>query len=57
MIKRIGLFLCVNFVVLMTIGFLLRVFGVDRWLTGQGIDYTQLLVFPQYLVLPDLLFH
>lgn len=45
MIKRIGLFLCVNFVVLITIGFLLRVFGVDRWLTAEGIDYTQLLVF------------
>ncbi len=45
MIKRIGLFLCVNFVVLLTIGFLLRVFGVDRWLTAEGIDYTQLLIF------------
>ena len=45
MFKRVGLFLCVNFVVLLTIGFLVRLFGVDRWLTAQGIDYTQLLIF------------
>ena len=45
MIKRIFLFLMVNFVVLLTIGFLTRVFGIDRWLVGQGIDYGQLLAF------------
>lgn len=45
MLKRIGLFLCVNFAVLITISFLLSVSGADRWLTGRGIDYAQLLVF------------
>lgn len=45
MIKRIGLFLCVNFVVLLTIGFLISLTGVDRWLTAEGIDYARLLGF------------
>lgn len=49
MIKRIGLFLCVNFVVLITIGLLVRLFGVDQWLTREGIDYNQLLVFSAIL--------
>lgn len=48
MIKRIGLFLCVNFVVLLTIGILLRLTGVDRWLTAEGIDYAQLLTFSAF---------
>ena len=43
--KRIFLFLCINFAVLLTIGFLTTLFGVDRWLTQEGIDYEQLLVF------------
>lgn len=45
MIKRIGLFLCVNFVVLLTICFLIRLSGADQWLTKEGIDYDQLLIF------------
>ena len=49
MIKRIGLFLCINFVVLMTIGFLVRLFGVDRWMMQEGIDYVQLLSFSAVL--------
>ena len=45
MIKRIGLFLCINFVMMLTIGFLTHLFGFDRWLTNEGIDYNQLLGF------------
>ena len=49
MIKRISLFLCINFAVLITIGFLVRLFGVDRWMTEEGIDYNQLLAFSAIL--------
>lgn len=45
MFKRIGLFLGLNFVVLMTISVLVKLLGVDRWLTANGIDYAQLLGF------------
>ena len=49
MFKRIGLFLCINFVVLITIGFLVRLFGVEQWLTREGINYEQLLTFSAIL--------
>ena len=49
MVKRIALFLCVNFVVLITIGFLTRLFGIDQWMTREGIDYGQLLAFSAVL--------
>jgi len=49
MIKRVGLFLCINLVVLITIGFLVRLLGVDRWMTESGIDYNQLLAFSAVL--------
>lgn len=49
MFKRFGLFLCINFVVILTIGVLVRLFGVDRWLTSEGIDYTSLLGFSAVL--------
>ena len=45
MFRRIGLFLCINFVVILTIGFLVRLFGVDQWMTREGLDYNQLLAF------------
>lgn len=45
MFKRIGLFLVLNFVVLITISVLVRLLGVDRWLTANGIDYAQLMAF------------
>ena len=45
MFKRVGLFIIINFVVLLTIGVLIRLFGVDRWLTSGGINYSQLLAF------------
>ena len=49
MFKRIGLFLCVNFVVLITIGVLVRLFGADQWLSREGINYEQLLFFSAIL--------
>ena len=43
--KRIVLFLGTNIAVLLVLSFFVSVLGVGRWLTAQGIDYTQLLVF------------
>jgi heat shock protein HtpX len=43
--KRIVLFLGTNIAVLLVLSFFMSVLGVGRWLTAQGIDYTQLLVF------------
>lgn len=45
MFKRISLFLGLNFVVLITISILVKLLGVDRWLTANGADYAQLLGF------------
>ena len=45
MLKRMGLFLGLNFVVVMTISVLVRLFGFDRWMAENGVDYTQLLGF------------
>jgi heat shock protein HtpX len=45
MVKRIVLFLAVNFLVVMTISVLLSVLGVRPYLSANGIDYQQLLVF------------
>lgn len=44
-IKRIVLFLAVNFLVVMTLSILLKVFGVRPYLTHYGIDYEQLMAF------------
>lgn len=43
--KRIFLFLCINIAVLLTIGLLTSLFGIDRWLAQEGINYGQLLIF------------
>jgi heat shock protein HtpX len=43
--KRILLFVATNAAVLVVISIVLNVLGVDRHLTGTGIDYQQLLVF------------
>ncbi len=43
--KRIGLFLLVNVLVIVTISFLLAVLGVQPYLTARGIDYRSLLAF------------
>jgi heat shock protein HtpX len=44
MLKRIALFLAVNFLVIVTISILLSVLGVQPYLTAQGIDYYQLML-------------
>ncbi len=43
--KRIGLFLLTNILVLTTIVIVTSVLGVNRYLTSQGIDYFSLLIF------------
>jgi heat shock protein HtpX len=45
MAKRVVLFLLVNFLVVLTISIVLRVLGVQPYLTYQGIDYSQLMIF------------
>lgn len=45
MLKRVALFLVINFVVLLTIGFVVQVFGFDRWMTAEGVDYRSMLAF------------
>src|SRR5262249_16473812 len=45
MLKRIGLFLAVNILVVTTISIILNVLGVRPYLTAKGIDYRSLLVF------------
>src|SRR5919106_1482369 len=43
--KRIVLFLATNIAVLVVLSVIVNLFGLDRWLTAEGIDYTSLLVF------------
>src|SRR5688572_21274878 len=43
--KRIFLFLATNVAVLVVLSVIINIFGLDRWLTAEGIDYTSLLVF------------
>jgi heat shock protein HtpX len=43
--KRIFLFLATNVAVLVVLSVIINVFGLDRWLTAEGINYTGLLVF------------
>ncbi|MBN19684.1 MAG: protease HtpX [Bdellovibrionaceae bacterium] len=45
MFKRIGLFLMVNFLVMITISLVLNILGVGAYLTQYGIDYSNLMVF------------
>jgi heat shock protein HtpX len=45
MLKRVGLFLAVNFLVVITISVLLNVLGVRPFLSARGIDYNALLAF------------
>ncbi|OFZ79560.1 MAG: zinc metalloprotease HtpX [Bdellovibrionales bacterium RIFOXYD1_FULL_44_7] len=44
-IKRISLFLLLNFVIVLTISLLLNVLGVRPYITAYGLDYQQLMVF------------
>ena len=43
--KRIVLFVLTNIAVLLVLSIVLRVFGLDRALAAQGINYGSLLVF------------
>ena len=43
--KRIGLFLMVNFLVLLTIGVVSSIFGVNSYMTAHGLDYVSLFIF------------
>ncbi|MDP3044246.1 MAG: protease HtpX, partial [Bacillota bacterium] len=45
MMKRVGMFLLVNLLVLTTIVIVTSVLGVNRYITAYGIDYGALLVF------------
>jgi heat shock protein HtpX len=43
--KRIFLLIATNFAVMLVLSVIVSVLGFDRWLTQNGIDYVQLLVF------------
>jgi len=43
--KRIGLFLAVNILVMVTISFILNVLGVKPYITAYGLDYESLMIF------------
>jgi len=45
MLKRIGLFLLTNIAVMVVIGIVVRVLGVDRFITSDGLDLGTLFVF------------
>lgn len=45
MIKRFFLFILINFFVLLTIGFLIKLFGVDGYMYENGINYVHLFTF------------
>ncbi|MCX7999005.1 MAG: protease HtpX, partial [Leptospiraceae bacterium] len=45
MFKRIALFLVVNFLIVITISFIVRLLGFDAWLTQAGLNYTALMGF------------
>src|SRR5690606_34603334 len=47
--KRIILFIATNIAVLVVRSIVLRLFGVDGWLSAEGIDYRALLVFSAVL--------
>ena len=44
-ISRIGLFLLTNLAVVVLLGVVTRVFGIDQWLVANGVSYGPLLVF------------
>ena len=43
--KRIGLFLSVNILVMVTLSLILNVLGVNPYLTPYGLDYQSLMIF------------
>jgi heat shock protein HtpX len=42
--KRIALLIATNFAVLLLVGIVFRLFGIDEWLASRGTDYQSLLV-------------
>lgn len=44
-LKRIGLFLVVNFLIIFTVGIAMRLLGVGSMYEGTGLNYTNLLVY------------
>jgi len=45
MFRRIGLFLLVNFLVIITISLLLSILGIGHFITEQGLDFRALMMF------------
>ena len=43
--KRVVLFLATNLAIIVVLSFVLRILGVEPYLTAQGINYTSLLIF------------
>ncbi|MBF0207657.1 MAG: protease HtpX [Oligoflexia bacterium] len=43
--KRIGLFLLINFLIIITLSFIMHILGVKPYLTKFGLDYSSLVVF------------
>jgi len=43
--KRVALFVLTNLAILIVLSISVRLLGVDRFLTAQGINYTMLLAF------------
>ena len=43
--KRVFLFLATNLAVIVVLGIVMRLFGVDHWMTQQGINYQALFIF------------
>ena len=43
--KRTFLFLATNLAVVVLLSVIINLFGLNRWLAAEGIDYTGLLVF------------
>lgn len=44
-LRRIGLFVLINIMVVMTISFIINILGIQPYLTQRGIDYGSLMVF------------
>ena len=47
--KRVVLFLITNLAVLLLLSVVIQVFGLNRWMSENGIDYAGLLVFSAVL--------
>lgn len=44
-VKRIGLFLFLNILIVVSLSIIVNVFGLDRYLTAKGLNYSSLAVF------------